>query len=126
MKIKGDTINDGHEWQELNQERKGEGDVEIIYGIKMKRTIFTAREGHASCVLPLDKIIGTSSQSDNVIIATFGGRASPARPKDELIMMSSKSHPLQFFNAIDVRGECPPARWRHSFIYSQVLMERLR
>lgn len=117
LKIKDDILHvyNNNAWQEICQDKNEEEVTDIVHGMKMKRTTFTAREGHASCILPLDKIIETSLQSDN-FIATFGGRASPARPKDELILMSSKTRPLQFYNPVDVRGVCPPARWGHSFI----------
>lgn len=77
------------------------------------RCILPAREGCASCILPPSAFSLHKDQSP--LVAIFGGRSSPARPSNELYLMSFKSGKMTVFSPTNVRGEVPAPRWGHSF-----------
>ena len=99
-------------WEEIDQDEST--DVEVsFHGIKMQKVSFTAREGHSSCLMSLKE--NTKSNSSITVIATFGGRASPSRPFDDLLLIPVSQSPLEVFKPLDIRGDKPPARWGHTF-----------
>ena len=78
-------------------------------GVDVVPTDFTAREGLAACLLPLDK-----SSAVGPVVAVWGGRASPRKPFSDLLLYEP-SGPNRFFTKpCDVRGELPQPRWGHS------------
>mmetsp|Transcript_8557 Transcript_8557/g.10811 ORF Transcript_8557/g.10811 Transcript_8557/m.10811 type:complete len:832 (-) Transcript_8557:892-3387(-) len=113
-------------WEEIEQKNhetvrkdliKQEEDHQF-FGINVRCVPFTAREGHSSCILPLHNL--RSNVDDEKIgshlVATFGGRSSPAKPNNDLLLMETNTRPISFFKPINTRGECPSPRWGHSFI----------
>ena len=101
----------GSIWQEVRQEKGDDSEV-TINGIKMKQVSFTAREGHTSSEFKIN-----SNTSQNIpLIVTFGGRASPSRPFDDLLLTPAHQRPFRFFKPLDIRGDVPSARWGHSFV----------
>ena len=81
---------------------------------------FSPREGHASCVLQLSQYLTSNStfaQSHLHAIAIFGGRASPVKPSNELVLYchSTVSDKYNYFYKPNINGQSPPARWGHTF-----------
>jgi tRNA wybutosine-synthesizing protein 3 len=87
------------------------GPVVHVGGYAVRPVPFSAREGAASCVMPENL-----QRHSMPLIVLFGGRESPARPKDELIIMSYdvNNNEVTMFSPCDVRGDIPEARWGHS------------
>ncbi len=104
-------------WTEIKQRDISDAEELQDFGFKLRHVPFSAREGHSSCVLPLDKL-DFSSDFDKItpLIATFGGRAGPSRPNNDLLLTPScYQHTISFYTPIDVRGNSPSPRWGHSF-----------
>lgn len=100
-------------WHEFPKEDGNDSET-LFQGIKTKQISFTAREGHASCILHLPSNSG-QLEVHTEVIATFGGRESPSRPLDELCFMMISQCSVKFLKPIDIRGENPTARWGHTF-----------
>ncbi len=101
-------------WHEFYKE-EGNNSEALFHGIKTKQISFTAREGHASCILKLPSNNSAQLEVNTEIIATFGGRESPSRPLNEFSFMMISQRSVKFFKPIDIRGEHPTARWGHTF-----------
>ncbi len=116
LKLKDDSCDNA--WEEIVHEKSDANDQEEIikFGMKLKQNTFTAREGHSSCLLQMEGIVTNTSSDDKTILATFGGRASPSKPKKDLLLTFPHIRPLTFYNPVDLRGEIPSARWGHNFI----------
>ena len=102
-------------WIELKQEKYDTPSEEMRLGggFEARCTAFSAREGCASCILP--QLLITPKNNDSSLVAIFGGRTSPARPNNELLLMSCQPGKATIFTPTDVRGEVPTPRWGHSF-----------
>ena len=87
---------------------------EFFYGLRGKRSSLPAREGCASCILPLEALNPNGNDNQMPIAAIFGGRSSPARPSNDLHLISVKGEQIDVFSPADVRGESPPPRWGHT------------
>jgi len=98
-------------WSEVKIDQSNLQEEVNIGGFAGKRVALTAREGCASCILPL--------QLESPLIGIFGGRASPARPNNELLFLSYSSRggasAGTLYSPMDVRGDIPEPRWGHSF-----------
>jgi tRNA wybutosine-synthesizing protein 3 len=100
-------------WSEVKINQSNLDEETTIEGFHAKRVALTAREGCASCILPLPM---QQSQLGSPLIAIFGGRASPARPNNELLLLSyASSGEGGLYSPMDMRGEIPQPRWGHSF-----------
>ena len=71
---------------------------------------FTPREGLDACLLP------TKKSAERPVVALWGGRASPAKPFNDLLLYDFEPSlgPI-FLKPVDIRGKHPEARWGHSF-----------
>lgn len=71
---------------------------------------FTPREGLDACLLP------TKKSAERPVVALWGGRASPAKPFNDLLLYDFEpSLGPVFLKPVDIRGMQPEARWGHSF-----------
>ena len=96
-------------WSEVKIDQSNLEEEVNVGGFGGKRVALTAREGCASCILPL--------QLESPLIGIFGGRASPARPNNDLLFLSYSpgGDAGTLYSPTDVRGDIPEPRWGHSF-----------
>jgi Uncharacterized conserved protein len=82
-----------------------------VGGFAAVQVSYSAREKAASCVMPQN--LNCHSMP---LIVLFGGRESPSRPKDDLVILSydANNNGVTMFSPWDVRGDIPEARWGHS------------
>ncbi|GFH45407.1 hypothetical protein CTEN210_01881 [Chaetoceros tenuissimus] len=99
-------------WSEIKIDQSNLNEDIVVGGLNMRKTVLPPREGSASCVLP-NGILSTSSN----VVTLFGGRASPAKPSNELFFISYNidKKSASVYCPIDVRGDIPAPRWGHSF-----------
>jgi len=74
-------------------------------GVEVRPVDFLPREGLAACVLPTEK---------DPVVAVWGGRASPGKPFNDVLLYEPCSTRPVFMKPIDIRGEPPEGRWGHS------------
>ena len=96
-------------WNEVKIDQSNLQEEVNVGGFGGKRVALTAREGCASCILPM--------QLESPLIGIFGGRSSPARPNNDLLFLSYSSGEGAgtLYSPMDVRGDIPEPRWGHSF-----------
>lgn len=82
-----------------------------VGGFAAVQVSYSAREKAASCVMPQN--LNCHSMP---LIVLFGGRESPSRPKDDLVILSydASNNGVTTISPCDVRGDIPEARWGHS------------
>ena len=97
------------QWGVVRQETLKEKNVFVSrLGVVVLPVDFAAREGLDACLLPTEN-------STNPVVALWGGRSSPGKPFDDLILYEPFSPQSSFMKPLDVRGTLPEARWGHSF-----------
>ncbi len=103
---------DSYSWNEIGTDQSNLNENIVLFGLNMRKVVLPPREGSASCVLPKG-ILSTSSN----VVALFGGRASPAKPSNELFFISYNidTKGASVYCPIDVMGDIPAPRWGHSF-----------
>jgi hypothetical protein len=102
------------QWREVRimpvREIKNGPRVYSLIGVDVYPVDLSAREGLGACLLPMNV-------TKVYVVALFGGRASPGKPFNDLLLYETggKGDPW-FMKPLDVRGECPEPRWGHSFV----------
>jgi tRNA wybutosine-synthesizing protein 3 len=78
-------------------------------GVEVVSVDFTPRESLDACLLP------TLSSAVMSVVALWGGRASPGKPFDDLLLYEPFAVAPFFTKPTDIRGQRPEARFGHSF-----------
>jgi tRNA wybutosine-synthesizing protein 3 len=104
-------------WERLETSLGGLGTPSAL-DLDTEATDFVPREGLASCILQLVQSDSelTSNGSPPALIMLFGGRTSPTKPLDELLLCQYRQSLkcVSFVKPTDIRGQPPSPRWGHT------------